>query len=124
MPSVLAVNAGSSTLKAALFSTEGRAVGDEQLRSRVPSGVGGAWLVQQFKGLAKGDAIGHRVVHGGPRFVAPMRISAELLDELRRISPFDPEHLPAQIALIEACAEGFPGVCQVACFDTAFHQDL
>jgi acetate kinase len=64
------------------------------------------------------------VVHGGPTYVEPTRISSEVLTELRRISPFDPEHLPAEIALIEAIEKRFPGIPQVACFDTAFHRDL
>jgi acetate kinase len=75
---------------------------------------------------AGGDikAIGHRVVHGGPRYAAPVEISADVIGELKRLSPFDPEHLPAEIALIEACAKRFPNVPQIACFDTAFHHDL
>jgi acetate kinase len=47
-----------------------------------------------------------------------------MLDELRRISPFDPDHLPGEIALIEAFAQAFPAIPQVACFDTAFHRDM
>jgi acetate kinase len=51
-------------------------------------------------------------------------VSADLLAELRRLSSWDPEHLPSEIALIEALAQRFPGTPQVACFDTAFHRDL
>ena len=69
-------------------------------------------------------AIGHRVVHGGPRYHAPARVIPELLAELRRLSPFDPEHLPAEIGLIEAFAAREPQLPQVACFDTAFHHDM
>jgi len=68
--------------------------------------------------------VGHRVVHGGPRYSAPQRITAEVVEELRRICPFDPEHLPAELQLIEAIERRLPGVPQVACFDTAFHHDL
>jgi acetate kinase len=74
-------------------------------------------------GMAIG-AVGHRVVHGGPRYGAPARVTPELLDELRRVSPFDPEHLPEQIRLMEELARRSPGRPQVACFDTAFHRDL
>src|SRR5205085_9273897 len=49
---------------------------------------------------------------------------AEMLKELRRMSPFDPEHLPSAIALIEALAGSYPALSQVACFDTAFHRNL
>jgi acetate kinase len=69
-------------------------------------------------------AVGHRVVHGGPKYSQPQRISPEVIGELRRLSPFDPEHLPAEILLIEAFQRRFPELPQVACFDTAFHHDL
>ena len=69
-------------------------------------------------------AVGHRVVHGGPKYSQPQRITANMLEELRRLSPFDPEHLPEEILLIEAFHRRFPDLPQVACFDTAFHHDL
>ncbi|MEO6946173.1 MAG: acetate/propionate family kinase [Nitrobacter sp.] len=69
-------------------------------------------------------AVGHRVVHGGPKYWAPQRVTAEMVKELRALSAFDPEHLPEEIRLIEAFGRRFPGVPQVACFDTAFHHDL
>jgi acetate kinase len=69
-------------------------------------------------------AVGHRVVHGGPKYSEPQRITAAMIDELRRLSPFDPEHLPEEILLTEAFHRGFPDLPQVACFDTAFHHDL
>jgi acetate kinase len=81
------------------------------------------WL-QQRLGLNPVSAAGHRVVHGGPRYVQPERITADVLDELRRISPFDPDHLPVEIAMIEAVSRWAPGIPQVACFDTAFHRQM
>jgi acetate kinase len=69
-------------------------------------------------------AVGHRVVHGGPKYSAPQRITAEMVEELHRLSPFDPEHLPEEILLTEAFHRRFPDLPQVACFDTAFHHDL
>jgi acetate kinase len=69
-------------------------------------------------------AVGHRIVHGGPGHVAPERVTQALLDDLRGMSPFDPEHLPAEIALVERFRERLGDVPQVACFDTAFHADL
>jgi len=69
-------------------------------------------------------AVGHRVVHGGPKYSKPQRITAEMVEELRQLSPFDPEHLPEEILLTEAFHRRFPGLPQVACFDTAFHHDL
>jgi acetate kinase len=55
-------------------------------------------------------AIGHRVVHGGPKYWAPQRITAGIIDELRGFSAFDPEHLPKEIHLIEAFGRRFPDV--------------
>jgi acetate kinase len=69
-------------------------------------------------------AVGHRVVHGGPKYSKPQRITAEMVDELRQLSPFDPEHMPEEILLTEAFHRRFPDLPQVACFDTAFHHDL
>ncbi len=69
------------------------------------------------------SAIGHRVVHGMKRS-SPERVTPPLLDELRRIIPYDPEHLPREIELIEAFGRKFPQLPQVACFDTAFHRSM
>jgi acetate kinase len=69
-------------------------------------------------------AVGHRVVHGGPKYSKPQRITAEMVEDLHRLSPFDPEHLPEEILLTEAFHRRFPDLPQVACFDTAFHHDL
>jgi acetate kinase len=69
-------------------------------------------------------AVGHRVVHGGPKYWAPQRVTAEMIEELRGFCSFDPEHLPEEIRLIESIGQKFPGISQVACFDTAFHHDL
>ena len=69
-------------------------------------------------------AVGHRIVHGGPNYSQPQRITPAMLEELHRISSFDPEHLPEEIQLTEALQHRFPDLPQVACFDTAFHHDL
>jgi acetate kinase len=68
--------------------------------------------------------VGHRVVHGGPKYSKPQLVTAEMVEELHRLSPFDPEHLPEEILLTEAFHRRFSGLPQVACFDTAFHHDL
>jgi acetate kinase len=70
------------------------------------------------------SAVGHRVVHGGPKYSAPQRITAEMVDDLHQLSPFDPDHLPEEILLVEALHRRFPDLPQVACFDTAFHHDM
>lgn len=70
------------------------------------------------------NIVGHRVVHGGPKYSTAQRINPEVIQVLRQLSPFDPEHLPAELLLIEAFIQRFPNLPQVACFDTAFHHDL
>jgi acetate kinase len=150
-PRVLTINGGSSSLKFALFAAEipvarvlsgcVERIGRGESRLVVRDGdrreergveapdqaTAAALVVEQVRrgpGLAAIAAVGHRVVHGGGRFVEPTLITAEMLDQLRRISPLDPEHLPGEIALIEAFGEAVPGVPQVACFDTAFHRTM
>lgn len=81
------------------------------------------WIEQRI-GRDALTAVGHRVVHGGPKYSAPQRINAEMVEALHRLSPFDPEHLPEEILLTEAFHRRFPDLPQVACFDTAFHHDL
>ena len=68
-------------------------------------------------------AVGHRVVHGMTHS-EPERVTPELLDELHRITPYDPEHLPLEIELIEAFQKRHSALPQVACFDTAFHRTM
>jgi acetate kinase len=81
------------------------------------------WLEQKVT-MTDLVAIGHRVVHGGPRYSEPQRLTSEVMAELRRLSPYDPEHLPAEIELIETLGRRCPTVPQVACFDTAFHRAM
>ncbi len=69
------------------------------------------------------QAVGHRVVHG-MKHIEPEVVTVELLAELYRISPYDPEHLPREIELIETFCQRHPGLPQLACFDTAFHQTM
>jgi acetate kinase len=68
-------------------------------------------------------AVGHRIVHG-MKHTEPERITPDLLAELRRIAPIDPDHLPGEITLIEAIQNRYPNLLQIACFDTAFHRTL
>ncbi len=80
--------------------------------------------IEEHAGHGALAAVGHRVVQGGPKYGKPQLISAEMMKELHGLSPFDPEHLPDEISLIEAFIRRYPEVPQVACFDTAFHHDL
>src|SRR5271157_1590942 len=81
------------------------------------------WIEERIR---RGEltAVGHRVVHGGPKYSEPQRITPEMVAELHELQPFDPDHLPEEILLTEAFHHRFPDLPQVACFDTAFHQDL
>jgi acetate kinase len=80
------------------------------------------WLERQ-EGVMPLGAVGHRVVHGLQRRQA-VAIDDGLLDDLQRISGYDPDHLPGELELIRLFRERFPGLLQVACFDTAFHSGL
>ncbi|MBC7933819.1 MAG: acetate/propionate family kinase [Rhizobacter sp.] len=80
------------------------------------------WLEGQ-PGFDSVQAMGHRLVHGMQHTKAE-KISDDLLNELKRIRPYDPDHLPAEIMLIELFANRHPSLVQVACFDTAFHNSM
>ena len=150
---VLALNAGSSSLKFALFGVGAapvcvlsgaidriglpeatfslRAIGSRQTERAgicAPNHASGLdYLLKRLAettGAAGFRAVGHRVVHGGPRYAEPQVMTLDMMEELKRIIPLAPEHLPDEIALIVALSERFPRLRQVACFDTAFHRDL
>ena len=80
------------------------------------------WLEKQ-KEYASVKAVGHRVVHGMSH-TAPELITPELMDELHHIAPYDPDHLPDEIELIEAFRHRHPKLTQIACFDTGFHSTM
>jgi acetate kinase len=82
-----------------------------------------AWFQKRID-LAAFTIVGHRIVHGGPNYSVPTFITPTLIKELRRLTPFDPEHLPDEIMLIDELQLRFPKLKQIACFDTAFHHDL
>ena len=80
------------------------------------------WLEKQ-DGFLSVKAIGHRIVHG-MKLTDPQLITPELLNELKRISDYDPEHLPGEIKLIEVFRKHYPALKQIACFDTSFHASM
>jgi len=152
-PRILTINGGSSSIKFALFEAgdplrrilegginrielpqttlrvQGLNPADNFSRpvSAADHAVAVAALMDWIEERCGRDAltaVGHRVVHGGPKYSKPQRITAEMIAELHQLSPFDPEHLPEEILLIEAFQRRFPELPQVACFDTAFHHDL
>ncbi len=152
-PHILTINGGSSSIKFALFAAgdslrrileggieriglpeatlrvKGLNQADDFSRSVTApdhtAAVGALmdWIEKRI-GRDALTAVGHRVVTGGPKYSKPKQISEEMIEELHRLSPFDPEHLPEEILLIEAIHRRFPDLPQVACFDTAFHHDL
>ena len=150
---ILCVNGGSSSIKFAVFEADGDdlvpslrgqitriGLGATKLTFREPGGnkegdvaVKGSgmedaanflldWLGERMSGQVF-SAIGHRVVHGGRRR-EPAVIDDELLAELGRISGYDPDHLPGEIALIRLWRQRDPGMKQLACFDTSFHSTM
>ncbi|MEO7559568.1 MAG: acetate/propionate family kinase [Nitrosospira sp.] len=151
--SILTVNSGSSSIKFALFQTDdslrrvldgrieriglsqpllvvkGVEQRDNFARAVTMPGRTAAMecLVDWLKERTDCEpliAIGHRIVHGGPKYSAPQRITPEMIEALRQLSPFDPGHLPDEILLTEAFHRRFPDLPQIACFDTAFHRDM
>jgi len=69
-------------------------------------------------------AVGHRVLQGGPKYYKAQLITVEMLAEIHRLSPFDPDHIPVELELIQAFSRRYPRLAQFACFDTAFHHDM
>lgn len=150
--SILTINSGSSSIRFAVYKAgepprrqlDGKidriglkgtnlTVEDPAGKPQVPRRLAAAdplaamrflldWL-QSHPVFASVEAAGHRVVHG-MRHSEPERVTPKLLAELRRITPYAPEHLPRGIALIEAFSRRHPGLPQVACFDTAFHRGM
>ncbi len=125
---VLSLNSGSSSLKFALFSLgsgeETRLFSGVVERADHEAAVGATMDAIEEQKLPRPDAVGHRVVHGGPHHQGPERVDAALVDSLRRVVPFAPLHLPPEIRAIEAVMARHPDLPQVACFDTAFFRGL
>ncbi|MDH6593436.1 acetate kinase [Variovorax sp. TBS-050B] len=155
---LLTLNAGSSSIKVALFDAgaadgalpvahwsgqadglgggldarlrvrdaEGRTLHDAKLdegEARTHQGALAAlldWHARQ-RGGGRIAGVGHRIVHGGMDFVAPVRIDDAVLDGLAALEPLAPLHQPHNLAGVRAAMAAFQGVPQVACFDTAFH---
>ncbi len=150
LPRILAINAGSSSIKFAVYRAQTPAALalrgnlDQTSPTRAVlswhTSDGGSdhretqvtddglvlhllnWLDQRPESAGV-VAIGHRIVHGMTR-TGPARVTAALIEELRATSSYAPEHLPREIELIEAFRERYPELPQVVCFDTAFHRDL
>lgn len=107
-------------------NSQGGKLADEQLMPAVRDGRAaidtlGGWLRSKYHG-GRIVGVGHRVVHGGPRFSGPTVVTREILAQLKELTPLAPLHQPHNLAPIEAIFEQMPDVPQVACFDTSFHR--
>ena len=106
---------------------KGGSLRDEAFEPSGPDGHGeamrklGGWLRERLAD-DRVVAAGHRVVHGGPDFAAPVTVDAAVLARLERLVPLAPLHQPHNLAAIRAIQAHMPGLPQVACFDTAFHR--
>lgn len=150
---ILTINAGSSSLKAALYdmdrterltlACEVERIGQSGSHLRIVDGGGVTlldrtadldshetaahalldWLQHQPAEMAP-NAIGHRIVHGGRTHRGPQVLTAEVLTDLRELVPLDPDHLPQALAVIRVTTDRYPAVPQVGCFDTAFHRSM
>ncbi|APG06668.1 acetate kinase [Luteibacter rhizovicinus DSM 16549] len=126
---MLALNTGSSSLKYGLYRVDGDTC-EALLTENTESAGNGSDPVTTIvgtlrdKGLPAPDAIGHRLVHGGPNVREHARIDEQLMVHLDEARAFAPLHVPAAVQMVKRCRVAFPGVPQVACFDTAFHATM
>ncbi|MBD7994997.1 acetate kinase [Arthrobacter sp. Sa2CUA1] len=130
---ILVVNSGSSSLKYQVRDTDTHEILTKGLidrigESEVPDHRAALLRLSEEVGQAlqekKIEAVGHRVVHGGERFSQPVLVDNEITRAIERLSPLAPLHNPASAMGIRAVAERYPGIPQVAVFDTAFHRTL
>jgi acetate kinase len=120
---VLVVNAGSSSLKLRVVDAGDRLAGQADLRA-TRGEFDADEAAETLRRLPEVEAVGHRVVHGGERFVEATRITAEVVAALRDLIPLAPLQQPAALRAIELVGELRPATDAVACFDTAFHSTL
>lgn len=149
---ILAVNSGSSSLKFALYGPDGDdspicaglldrigsgksrfsvTASDGELMTQEPvdaqsheAACGHVFSWLRSKAMAKPDAVGHRIVHGGPRHTDSEVLTSSLFDSIEALSPYAPEHLPGALQAVRHAVAAFPGCGQVLCFDTAFHHTM
>ncbi|MBC8057837.1 MAG: acetate kinase [Rhizobiales bacterium] len=128
---VLALNSGSSSLKFGLYRVDAVQAdclldGAAECASAEGQAEAMADVVARLvaSGLPSPDAIGHRVVHGGPALKRHVLIDATVLQQLDAAATFAPLHGPAGLAVIRLAQQHFAGTPQVACLDTVFHADL
>ena len=125
---VLALNSGSSSLKFGLYRVDStgaeKLFGDSLSAADHPDAIMHVAGLLAASGMPPPEAIGHRIVHGGPALRQHCRIDDAVLSQLHAAAAFAPLHAPAALALVRFAQLHFPGVPQVACFDTQFHVGL
>jgi acetate kinase len=153
--SVLTINAGSSSLKFALYDNDaaltatvsgeienlgtaphfrarddtGKVLGDRRRQADAQQSFADSLnilIAFSERHLDRGGpvAVGHRIVHGGAEHIVPEAVTPALLKSLEALTPFDPLHMPHNLAPIRTIAAARPGPAQVACFDTAVHHTV
>jgi acetate kinase len=150
-PQILTINTGSSSLKVALYDVSREPTRTlSGLVERI-GGAGGRLCLTDAQGTTLFDqagdftdhgsaleavlawlrdhrpdlnlaAVGHRVVHGGPDYREPRRVTPDLITNLQKLIPIAPDHLPQAIQAIQVTTRAYPDLLQVTCFDTAFHR--
>lgn len=121
---VLVVNAGSSSVKLSLIGDDQATLAERELEAPQAT-VDPAELREALSGdLGRADAVGHRIVHGGEQFQAPVLIDPDVERALRDLVALAPLHQPKSLAALDAVSGLLPGIPAVACFDTAFHSTL
>ncbi len=130
---IVAINAGSSSIKATVYALEGDSPSlnelsniEESLINRSFEEAANNFLSSLLKEV-EGEllvAIAHRLVQGGPKYIEPVKITDEVISDLEEYIIFDQEHLPLALKLIALCKQSFDQALQIACFDTAFFRDL
>jgi len=120
---VLVVNAGSSSLKLRILDADDRVAGTADLPA--PRGHADETAVAPaIRSFGQVDAVGHRIVHGGRLYSAPVRIDAAVRARLEALTDLAPLHQPKSLAALDVVSRALPDVPAVACFDTAFHAGI
>ena len=146
MSRILTLNAGSSSVKFALF-TDGAAP-ERVLHGQIDGFGDAAQLIVDGEARAIGHcgpdhalpvifaaigphlhdqvvaAIGHRIVHGGADYRAPTELTPDVMARLEALSPLAPLHQPYNLTTVRASMAAFPGAAQIGCFDTSFHRQM
>ena len=125
---VLVLNSGSSSLKFGLYLVEedtAEVIGSGSVpQADQEQAIVHAWKLLADFNMSAPDAIGHRIVHGGPRLPKHSRIDASVMHEMESATALAPLHMPSALSLIHRLQMHYPEVPQVACFDTSFHAEM